>query len=87
LKTSSDYDENAQKMIEALDYDEEDLIDAYKLGRELGYSREQLKNIAAAIALKNYRAWELTNKYKLTNIGEDPEGIKMYIAETAVKNK
>jgi hypothetical protein len=53
LKTSSDYDENAQKIIEALDYDEEDLIVAYKLARELGYSREQLKNIAAAIALKN----------------------------------
>jgi hypothetical protein len=85
LKTSRDYDENAQKIIEALDYDEEDLIAAYKLGRELGYSREQLKNIAAAIGLKNYRAWELTNKYKLTNIGEDPEGIKMYIAETAAK--
>jgi len=85
LKTSSDYDENAQKMIEALDYDEEDLISTYKLARELGYSREQLKNIAAAIGLKNYRAWELTNKYKLTNIGEDPEGIKMYIAETAAK--
>jgi len=85
LKTSSDYDENAQKMIEALDYDEEDLISAYKLARELGYSREQLKNIAAAIGLKNYRAWELTNKHKLTNIGEDPEGIKMYIAETAIK--
>jgi hypothetical protein len=53
LKTSNNYDENAQKIIEALDYDEEDLIDAYKLGRELGYSREQLKNIVAAIALKN----------------------------------
>jgi serine/threonine protein kinase len=85
LKTSSDYDENAQKIIEALDYDEEDLIAAYKLGRELGYSREQLKNIAAAIALKNYRAWELTNEDKLINIGEDPKGIKMYIAETAAK--
>ena len=85
LKTSDNYDENAQKMIEALVYDEEDLIAAYKLGRELGYSREQLKNIAAAIALKNYRAWKLTNESKLINIGEDPERITRYIAEIALK--
>jgi len=82
LKTSSDYDENAQKMIEALDYDKEDLIDAYKLGRELGYSREQLKNIAAAIALKE--SMKQRDKV-IKSIGEDPKEIRMYIAETAVK--
>jgi len=83
LKTSSDYDENAQKMIEALDYDEEDLIATYKLARELGYSREQLKNIAAAIALK--KSMHQRDEVIKDNIGEDPEKIRMYIVETAVK--
>jgi len=81
LKTSSDYDENAQKMIEALDHDEEDLISAYKLARELGYSREQLKNIAAAIALKE--SMQQRDKV-IKSIGENPKEIRMYIVKTAV---
>jgi DNA repair exonuclease SbcCD ATPase subunit len=81
LKTSSDYDENAQKMIEALDYEKEDLIAAYKLGRKLGYSREQLKNIAAAIALKESMR---QRDEVIKSIGENPKEIRIYIAETAV---
>ena len=81
LKTSSDYDENAQKMIEALGYEKEDLIEVYKVGIEVGYSREQLKNIAAAIALKESMS---QRDEVIKSIGENPKEIRIYIAETAV---
>ena len=82
LKTSSNYDENAQKIIEALEYNKEDLIDVYKVGIEVGYSREQLKNIAAAIALKESMR---QRDEVIKSIGENPKEIRIYIAETAVK--
>jgi chromosome segregation ATPase len=70
-----------RERIKGFDYEKGDLIDAYKLGRELGYSREQLKNIAAAITLK--KSMQQRGSYKI--YWKDPKEIRMYIVETAVK--